>query len=196
MNITPIRGIPLIKPGDDLAKIIFRSISENAITLEDDDIIVIAQKVVSKCENRLVNLSTVTPSDEAIELGKKTDKDSRLVELILRESKKVIRHRPGAIIVEHKSGFICANAGIDHSNVEGLFGEQEDWVLLLPENSDLSALNLGKDLEKLSSKRVGVLIIDSHGRAWRLGIVGVTIGVYNIPAVVDMRGAEDIFGYK
>jgi coenzyme F420-0:L-glutamate ligase/coenzyme F420-1:gamma-L-glutamate ligase len=196
MIINPLRGIPLIKPGDDLANIIYGSVLSNDLIIEDNDIFVIAQKIVSKSENRLINLNDVSASQAAIDLAKKTEKDERLVELILRESKKVIRYRPGAVIVEHRLGFICANAGIDHSNVEGLYGDADDWVLLLPEDPDKSAEVIGKGLESLSKKRIGVLIIDSHGRAWRLGVAGLTIGLYHVQALVDMRGVEDIFGFK
>ena len=196
MIINPIRGLPLFHPGDDLAEIIFHSIQKNNLSLADNDIIVVAQKIVSKSENRLVNLNEITPSKTAIDLSQEVDKDSRLVELILRESKKVIRQRPGAIIVEHRQGFICANAGIDHSNVDGLYGSQDDWVLLLPEDSDKSAEKIGRKLERLSQKHLGVLIIDSHGRAWRMGVAGLTIGIYHVPALIDMRGVEDIFGFK
>ena len=196
MILTPIRGIPLIKPGDNLAQLIFNAVLGNELTFEQNDILVIAQKIVSKAENRLVNLTEISPSKEAVDLAKETDKDPRLVELVIRESKKVVRHRPGAIVVEHNQGFICANAGIDHSNVEGPYGEKDDWVLLLPENSDISAKRIGKELEQLCSKKIGILIIDSHGRAWRLGVAGICIGIYNVPSLVDMRGVEDIFGFK
>jgi coenzyme F420-0:L-glutamate ligase/coenzyme F420-1:gamma-L-glutamate ligase len=124
------------------------------------------------------------------------EKDARLIELILRESREVLRVRPGTIIVEHRGGFICANAGIDHSNVHGPWGNPEDWVLLLPEDADVSAERLRKDLEAFSGVSLGVLIIDSHGRAWRTGTVGVSIGLSNLPGIVDMRGQPDMFGYQ
>ena len=118
--LTPLKDIPFIRQGDDLADVIVNSLKPSNVTLEDNDIFVLAQKVVSKAEGRIVNLATVTPSPRAIELGAQIEKDPRLVELILRESKSVVRTRPGTIIVEHKLGFICANAGIDHSNVSPL----------------------------------------------------------------------------
>jgi coenzyme F420-0:L-glutamate ligase/coenzyme F420-1:gamma-L-glutamate ligase len=190
--ITPLKDIPLIQKGDDLSKIILHSLADMQIILQNRDILVFAQKVVSKSEGRQVYLPDITPSPEADGLAAETEKDPRLVEMILRESKKVLRKRPGLIIVEHKLGFICANAGIDHSNVAG----SEDWVLLLPENPDASAQSLRHALEKESGVRLGVLIIDSHGRAWRNGTVGVTIGLSGLPGLVDRRGEIDLFGYE
>jgi coenzyme F420-0:L-glutamate ligase/coenzyme F420-1:gamma-L-glutamate ligase len=185
----------MITPGMDLAEVISTGLDFTNLDLQDNDIIVIAQKIVSKSEGRLVNLATVSPSESAIELGIKTEKDPRLVELILRESHKVLRTRPGTIIVEHKLGFICASAGIDHSNVRGEGSPDEEWVLLLPENPDQSAHDLRTALETRSGARVGVLINDSHGRAWRIGTVGITVGISGIPAVVDERGWKDLTGY-
>lgn len=194
--LTPLQQIPMIHPDNELGRIIFLSSKVNAIEILDKDIFVVAQKIVSKSENRLVNLTTVSPSNEANDLADKTGKDPRLVELILQESKKVIRYRWNTIIVEHKLGFICANAGIDHSNVCGEWGQSEDWVLLLPKDPDLSAQKIRSTIETLSNKKVGVLIIDSHGRAWRNGTVGTTIGISGMPGLVDLRGHEDLFGFR
>jgi len=163
---------------------------------QDGDILVLAQKIVSKSENRLVNLQDIIPGDLAKKYAESTGKDPRLVELILRESKKVIRTRNGLIIVQHNLGFICANAGIDHSNVTGRGGNPDDLVLLLPENPDESAFKIRSSIEKETGKKIGVLIIDSHGRPWRKGVVGITIGISGIPAVIDKRGFKDRFGYK
>jgi coenzyme F420-0:L-glutamate ligase/coenzyme F420-1:gamma-L-glutamate ligase len=205
LTLTPLLGIPLIRHGDNLADIVLNALQENKIAPEDNDIFVLAQKVVSKAEGRTVNLTTVTPSQRAIELGKQTEKDPRAVELILRESNEVLRTRVGAIIVEHKLGFVCANAGIDHSNVnpplpsgEGLGVREtaEEYVLLLPAEPDRSAEKMRDEIQSKSGKRVGILIIDSHGRAWRNGTVGVAIGVAGIPGLEDLRGREDLFGYK
>jgi len=194
--VQPVLGITHVQPGDDLVQMIFDALQENKITLEKGDILVITQKIVSKSENRLVNLTQVSPSPQAMELGEQTQKDPRLVELILRESKEVLRTRPGLLIVEHKLGFVCANAGIDHSNVKGPWGKAHDWVLLLPENPSRSASVIRRRLLELSGVDLGILIIDSHGRAWRMGTVGVSIGLSGIPALVDMRGKEDLYGYK
>ncbi len=196
LHLIALPGIPHIRPGDDLSGIILKAFSEIGMCLEDGDILVIAQKIISKCEGRFVNLETVTPSADAFALAKETCKDPRIVELILRESKKVLRTRPGAVIVEHRLGFICASAGIDHSNVFGPHGEPQDWVLLLPENPDGSALKLRLQLESVSEKKLGVLIIDSHGRAWRMGTVGVAIGLSGLPGLVDMRGWKDLYNYE
>lgn len=202
LTLTPILDIPLIHAGDDLAEIILNALKRNQIDLVDGDIVVIAQKIVSKAEGRLVDLRTVTPSERAIELADPVQKDPRLIEVILQESNEILRTRPGTIIVEHHQGFVCASAGVDHSNV-GIAGraaegaaESEDWVLLLPKDSDASALALRQRLEAASGAHLGVLIIDSHGRAWRLGTVGVAIGLSGLPGLADLRGQPDLFGYQ
>ncbi len=190
LTLTPLPGIPSVQPGDDLAALILEGVRLAGLQLETNDILVLAQKIVSKAEDRRVHLATVAPSPEAQALAAQTEKDPRLVELILRESNEVLRYRPGLIIVEHKLGFVCANAGIDHSNVAG----GEEWVLLLPENPDESARQLRYRLEAATQTRLGVLIIDSHGRAWRNGTVGMTIGISGLPGLVDLRGQPDLFG--
>jgi coenzyme F420-0:L-glutamate ligase/coenzyme F420-1:gamma-L-glutamate ligase len=195
LTLQPVAGIPMIQPGDDLAGIIFASTNLAGIFWQDGDVVVLAQKIVSKSENRLINMSDVVPTPRALELAKITEKDPRFIELVLRESVEVLRVRFGTIIVEHHCGFVCANAGIDHSNVHGSWGNDDDWVLLLPENPDESARHIQTKLQVLTGKRIGVLIIDSHGRAWRMGTVGVAIGVAEVPALVDLRGAADLFGF-
>lgn len=202
--LTPLPEIPLIQPGADLAGIILASLQQASLALQDGDILVVAQKIVSKAEGRQVNLAAVQPSPDARELAAKSEKDARLVELILRESREVLRVRPGTIIVEHRLGFVCANAGIDHSNVpagEGgdcpePAGLAQEWVLLLPEDPDRSAKALRERLERASKARLGVAIIDSHGRAWRLGTVGAAIGLAGVPGLVDLRGTPDLFGVR
>jgi coenzyme F420-0:L-glutamate ligase / coenzyme F420-1:gamma-L-glutamate ligase len=195
LTLTPLPGLPLIRPGDPLADIIVSSLAAAEIVLRDNDILVLAQKIVSKAEGRLVSLSTLTPSARALELAEKSGKDPRLVELVLRESNEVLRVRQGSLIVEHRLGFVCASAGIDHSNVDGRGGNPDDWVLLLPENPDRSAAEIRRQLEKTSGKRLGVMIIDSHGRAWRIGTVGAAMWLSGLPGVVVERGWEDLFGY-
>lgn len=195
LTLTPLINIPLIRQGDNLADIIVTSLHETNIQLEDGDILVLAQKIVSKAEGRTVNLATVMPSQRALELARQIDKDPRIVELILRESNEVVRTRTGTIIVEHKLGFICANAGIDHSNVAGEGDSVEEWVLLLPQDPDSSAGRMRDEIQLKTGKRIGILIIDSHGRAWRNGTVGVAIGVAGLPAVQDLRGTPDLFGF-
>jgi len=207
LTLVPLSGIPLIRQGDNLADIVVKACQENRIAIEDNDILVFAQKVVSKAEGRAINLVTVTPSPHARALAAETEKDARVVELILQESNEVLRTRPGTIIVEHKLGFVCANAGIDHSNVDsplpagdreaeeepGVRGEE--WVLLLPANPDRSAEKIRHEIESKTGKQTGVLIIDSHGRAWRNGTVGLAIGVAGLPALQDLRGQPDLFGF-
>ncbi len=192
----PLTGIPLIQPGDVLAEVIWKGLRGENIELCDGDILVLAQKIVSKAENRLVNLAEISPSIKALEIAALAEKDPRFIELVLRESREVLRVRPGTVIVEHRLGFVCANAGIDHSNVRGAGGDPADWVLLLPEDPDASAAALRRKLEELSGRRVGLMIIDSHGRAWRLGTVGVAIGFSGLPGLVDLRGKPDLFGYQ
>ena len=186
----------MIQSGDDLAALILEAMHRADLRLETGDIFVLAQKIVSKTEGRKVNLATVTPSPRARDLAAQIEKDPRLIELILQESNgEVLRTRPGLIVVEHRLGFVCANAGIDHSNVAG----DDEWVLLLPENPDASAEKLRHQLE-LAVRRIGnppyigIMIIDSHGRAWRNGTVGVAIGISGLPGVVDLRGQADLNG--
>ncbi len=191
LTLTPLQNIPLIRQDDNLADILVKSLQVTNLELRNDDILVLAQKIVSKSEGRMVNLATITPSQRAIELAQKAEKDPRVMELMLQESSEVLRIRVGTIIVEHKLGFVCANAGIDHSNVI----EGEDHVLLLPEDPDRSARNLREKIKQITGKEIGVMIIDSHGRAWRNGTVGICIGLSGLPAIIDERGWKDLFGY-
>jgi len=195
LTLIPLSGIPLIRQGDNLADIVLNALQANPIVLEDNDILVFAQKIVSKAEGRVVNLAMVRPSQRAVELAAQTEKDPRFVELVLQQSKEILRTRPGTIIVEHKLGFVCANAGIDHSNVAGAGTSAEEWVLLLPAEPDRSAELIRAEIESKTGKQVGVLIIDSHGRAWRNGTVGVSIGVAGLPGLQDLRGQPDLFGF-
>jgi coenzyme F420-0:L-glutamate ligase/coenzyme F420-1:gamma-L-glutamate ligase len=195
ITLTPLPGLPHIHKGDDLVRIILQAIDRAGLVLQSGDILVLAQKIVSKTEGRQVNLADIVPSSQAQRLAAETDKDPRLVELNLSESSEVLRARKGTLIVEHRLGFVCANAGIDHSNVAGEGDESGEWVLLLPEDPDASAHALRQRFEELSGVRLGVLIIDSHGRAWRLGTVGVAIGLAGVPGVEDLRGKVDLFGY-
>jgi len=203
LTITTLKEIPLIRQGDDLADILVQSLQTTDVKLQNGDILVLAQKIVSKAEGRIVDLATITPSPEALELAKSTEKDPRVVELILQESSEIMRIRPGAIIVEHKLGFVCANAGIDQSNVSPETSDAiknigsrkaDNWVLLLPKNPDRSAKQIQQKIEAVTGIHIGVLIIDSHGRAWREGTVGTTIGMAGLPGLVDLRGNPDLFG--
>lgn len=195
LTLTPLNNIPLIRQGENLADIILNAMRATDVELQDNDIFVLAQKIVSKSEGRMVNLADVNPTQKAKELSLQVEKDARLIELILGESSEVLRIRKDVMVVEHRLGFVCANAGIDHSNVMGESNENGDFVLLLPEDPDLSAKKLRDEIRNLTGRNTGVMIIDSHGRAWRNGTVGMCIGLSGIPAVVDERGWKDLFGY-
>jgi len=182
-------GIPLIARGDDLAGIILAAIADAGLSLQPGDVLAVAQKIMSKAEGRSVSLGTVEPSDPARRLAAETDKDPRMVELILRESSRVVRSRPGLIIVQHRLGLILANAGIDRSNVTG----DEDDVLLLPEDPDASARQLRDAVAEGTGIAPGVLVVDSIGRPWRLGTTGVAIGAVGVAIVEDLRGTRDLF---
>jgi len=194
--LTPLPNIPMVHTGDDLVEMVWKGLSQANITLEEGDILVLAQKIVSKAEGRWINLVSIQPSARAVEIAENIEKDPRLVELVLRESNQILRTRVGTIIAEHRLGFVCANAGIDHSNVAGEGNFAEEWVLLLPEDPDASSNLIRQKLEDRSGVTLGVMIIDSHGRAWRQGVVGVAIGISGLPGVVDMRGKSDLFGYN
>jgi coenzyme F420-0:L-glutamate ligase/coenzyme F420-1:gamma-L-glutamate ligase len=190
VQLIPLTNIPLVQPDDDLAGLIFDSLQNMGLTLADTDIVVIAQKIVSKSENCFTRLSDITPTPRAKELARITGKPATLVQLILDDSVEVIRAKKDLLIVEHKLGLISANAGIDHSNVGG----DPDLMLRLPQDPDASARDIRARLEKLSAARPPVLIIDSHGRPWRWGTVGITIGLNGLAPVQDLRGAPDLFG--
>ena len=192
LEILAVPGIPLIKPGDDLAALIAEGLGRAILKLGESDVIVIAQKIVSKAEGRSVDLATVRPSARAIELAKEVQKDPRLVELILSESVRVVRSRPNVLIVEHRLGFVMANAGVDQSNVASPDGPQ--YALLLPVDPDGSAAKLRARLSSLCGVSPAVVITDSFGRAWRRGTAGVAIGAAGLPALLDLRGNPDLFG--
>jgi coenzyme F420-0:L-glutamate ligase/coenzyme F420-1:gamma-L-glutamate ligase len=194
IELLPVQGLPLIRRDDPLADLIVDALGGPAAAFHPGDVMVVAQKVVSKTEGRVVRLDTVTPSARAEELAQESQKDSRLVELILQESREIVRVRPGLIIVEDRRGFICANAGIDRSNVPQQ-GDGEE-VALLPADPDASARAMQARIQELTGVRVGVLINDSHGRAFREGTVGVTIGLAGLPALTDRRGYPDLTGYE
>ncbi|MCB0214118.1 MAG: coenzyme F420-0:L-glutamate ligase [Anaerolineae bacterium] len=189
MQIIGLSHIPLIQTGDDLSDIILTAAQAIDLTLAEGDIIVVAQKIISKAEDQWVNLATVTPSDQALELAAITGKPAALIEVILWDTATVIRAVPGLLIVEHKLGFISANAGIDHSNVSA----QPDFVLRLPADPDASARALRSGINARTGVNPPVLIIDSHGRPWRFGTVGVTIGLSGLAPVQDLRGTPDLF---
>jgi coenzyme F420-0:L-glutamate ligase / coenzyme F420-1:gamma-L-glutamate ligase len=189
--LKPLRGIPLIREGDDLAQIVLHALQKSDECLQPRDVLVVAQKVVSKAEGRSVDLRSVTPSPRALHYAEATAKDPRLVELILSESTNIVRHRAGVLIVAHRLGFVMANAGIDMSNVGP---EGEERALLLPLDPDRSCRELRARVREATGVDAAVLMIDSFGRAWRNGTIGTAIGVSGLPALVDLRGQPDLFG--
>lgn len=182
--------MPLIQPGQDLSDEIINAIASESILVDDGDVIAIAQKIVSKSENRYLDISSLSPSEEAKTLSKQINKDPKFIQAILNESKKVVRYRMGVLIVEHKLGFIHANAGIDRSNID----QEQDIVLLLPEDPDESAKEISQSLSQFFKKNVSVIITDTMGRPFRNGIVGFTIGSHNIESILDERGQKDLYG--
>jgi coenzyme F420-0:L-glutamate ligase/coenzyme F420-1:gamma-L-glutamate ligase len=194
VTLRPIPGIPLVRPRDDLAELLILACERQAISPKEGDVLVLAQKVVSKAEARYIDLATVVPSARAQSLAAEVEKDPRLVEVILGESRRVVRRRPGILIVEHRLGFVMANAGVDRSNVDPEAGAEP--VLLLPRDPDGSAATLLARLSAHFGKPLAVIISDSWGRAWRRGTVGVALGAAGLPAVMDLRGRPDLFGHE
>jgi coenzyme F420-0:L-glutamate ligase / coenzyme F420-1:gamma-L-glutamate ligase len=194
LEVIGLAGLPLIKAGDDLAELIASALERNGVAPRARDVLVVAQKIVSKAEGRVVDLATIEPSAKALALAAEVGKDPRLVTVILSESARVVRARRGVLIVEHRLGFIMANAGVDQSNVGSAGGATH--VLLLPQNPDRSAESLRRGLKALTGVDVAVVINDSFGRPWHQGTTGVAIGVAGLPALVDLRGRPDLFGRR
>ncbi len=192
LTLFPLPGVPEVEPGADLAQLVIDAVAEAGQRLDRGDVLCVAQKIVSKAEGRIIELATVTPSSRALELAPRVDKDPRLVELILAESESIVACKPGVIVVEHRSGVILANAGIDHSNVGG--SDSAERVLLLPEDANASARRLREQLRERIGAGIGVIITDSVGRPWRLGTVGIALGCSGIPALRDLRGRRDRHG--
>jgi coenzyme F420-0:L-glutamate ligase / coenzyme F420-1:gamma-L-glutamate ligase len=188
LQLIALTNLPEIEPGSDLPALLAA-----ATELEANDVLVVAQKIVSKAEGRYADLKSVEVSPRARQLSKRTEKDERIVQLVLDETAEVMRARPGVLIVEDKRGLVCANAGIDRSNVRQTTGET---VLLLPEDPDRSAQDLATGIQAITTLRIGIVISDSHGRAWREGTVGVAIGAAGIEALSDRRGQRDRYGYQ
>ncbi len=190
VELIGLPGIPLIQTGDDLPAIIAGALRDSGLALQDGDVVVITSKIVSKAEGRWANLATIEPDAEAERVAAACGKDPREVALILSEAQGVSRMRDGVLIVRHRLGFVCANAGIDHSNTR----PDGDWRLLLPEDPDASARKLRAQLAELSGAQVAVVISDSQGRPFRMGTVGAAIGAAGLPALWDLRGRPDLFG--
>jgi coenzyme F420-0:L-glutamate ligase/coenzyme F420-1:gamma-L-glutamate ligase len=200
LTLTAIPDLPLIEPGDDLAAILIDGLARAGIAPAARDVLVVAQKVVSKAENRYRDLGAVTPSERARDLARAVDKDPRLVEVILSESEDVVAHKPGVLVVAHRLGFVLANAGIDRSNVGSEAGPKAgpkagaERVLLLPEDPDASAAALKARLDAHFKTELAVIVSDSLGRAWRNGVSGIALGASGLPALRDMIGRKDLFG--
>jgi coenzyme F420-0:L-glutamate ligase/coenzyme F420-1:gamma-L-glutamate ligase len=192
VELLAVPGIPRVAKGDDLVGLIGEGVVHGDIVPRGGDVFVLTQKIVSKAEGRMVDLATIKPSTEAIELAGKVQKDPRLVELILSESVRVVRSRPGVLIVEHRLGLVMANAGIDQSNVA--LPDDPQRALLLPVDPDGSAATLKERLSQRFGVPVAVIISDSFGRAWRRGTCGVAIGAAGLPSLMDLRGSPDLFG--
>lgn len=191
LQLVALPGIPNVKPGDDLATIILDGLARADLTLSGGDILIVSSKIVSKAENRYVDLRTVTPSERANQLAEESHKDSRVVELVIQESVEISRVAFHVLIVKHRLGFTSANAGIDASNTGSL---SNDIVLLLPIDPDYSAENLANELEKRTGVRPAIVISDTHGRPFRLGNLNVAIGVAGLPVLFDQRGENDLYG--
>jgi coenzyme F420-0:L-glutamate ligase / coenzyme F420-1:gamma-L-glutamate ligase len=194
MSVVPVAGLPLVAAGDDLAALILAALVDAGIALVAGDVVCVAQKIVSKAEGRLVALRDVVPGEQARELAALTDKDPRLVQLVLDESTEVVRHKPGVLIVRHRLGLVGAHGGIDQSNIQHGGGPDGEHALLLPVDPDASAQRLRQALEAATGVRLGVIITDSHNRPWRLGTVGTAIGCAGIRVLDDRRGGYDLFG--
>jgi coenzyme F420-0:L-glutamate ligase/coenzyme F420-1:gamma-L-glutamate ligase len=189
LNLFALPGLPEVREGDDLPKLIVEAARCAGRKFTSGDVVVIAQKIVSKAEGRTARLSTVQPSAEAISIAQFVQNDPRMVEVILRESRRIVRKGPHALIVETHHGFVCANAGVDRSNVPG-----DEVVTLLPRDPDGSARLLAAALHRRTGKHVAVIISDTFGRPWRLGLTNVAIGAAGVPALLDLRGTSDRAG--
>lgn len=190
VSIVGLEGFPIVKASDNVAKLIVAVAQRESVAFDDGDVIVVAHKIVSKAEGRTLQLKEVQPSSRAKELSKLTLRDPRLVELVLRESKRVVKATKEILIVENRSGFVCINAGVDKSNVEG-----EDAYILLPTDSDKSAREIRSQIRKLTGRNVAVIICDTYSRPFRRGQVEFAIGVASVKPFRDYRGKKDLFGY-
>ena len=189
MQLLAVRHLPEVRPGDDLGLLVARAAAESGVVPESGDVLIVAQKIVSKAEGRLVDLATVTPSAFAREIAERQRRDARLIEVVLAESARVVRMDDHLLITETRHGFVCANAGVDRSNVSG-----RDWVALLPEDPDASARRLAARLAELLDVSLAVIVTDTFGRAWREGLTNVAIGVAGLAPLRDYRGERDDHG--
>jgi coenzyme F420-0:L-glutamate ligase/coenzyme F420-1:gamma-L-glutamate ligase len=192
LTLIALPGVSKVRPGDDIAALLIAALEAGGHAPRGRDVLVVAQKIVSKAEGRYADLATVEPGERARALAQDTGKDPRLVELVLREARRVVRASRDVLIVEHRLGFVVANAGIDRSNIDP--GAGAEPVLLLPRDPDASAARLQERLGAHFGARIGVVVNDSFGRAWRLGTVGVALGAAGLPALLDLRGRADLYG--
>lgn len=190
VKIVAIEGLPLIQAGDDLPKYIVNAANKQGTPVQENDVIVITHVVVSKAEGNIINLDTIVPSDQAMEIAQKTSKDPAMVEVVLRQTKEIIRVGENSIITETRNGIVCANAGVDRSNVAG-----ERNVVPLPEDPNISAERIRREIKSLTGANVAVIISDTHGRPFRNGEINVAVGVSGIKPIRDRRGEKDLFGY-
>lgn len=190
VKIIAVENLPLIVEGDDLAELICNAAEKQGIPIQEKDVVVITHVAVSKAEGNVVNLDEVSPSERATEIARETNKDPALVETILRETKEIVRMSRNSLITETKNGVICANAGVDRSNIEG-----ERNIVLLPKDSNASAQKIRQKIRKLTGCDVAVIVSDTHGRPFRMGEINVAIGVAGIKPIRDRRGEKDLFGY-
>lgn len=190
-TVSPLGGIGLVAKGDDLVALLLAAVEESGLALRAGDVLAVAQKIVSKSEGRQVSLATVTPSPEAVALAAETDKDPRLVQVILDESAEVVRKKPGVLIMRHRLGLVGAHAGVDQSNIDHAGGAA---ALLLPAAPDQSAERLRAALSAAAGAAIGVVITDSANRPWRLGTVGIAIGAAGLQVLDDRRGGVDLYG--
>jgi len=190
VEIFPVTGLPIIKEGNDIALLICQAAEKQGTPIEDCDVVVVTHVVVARAEGNVVDLDTVTPSDYAEKIAKSTCKDPKLVEVILRESKRIVRMSKGKLITQTKQDITCANSGIDRSNVSG-----NQWVALLPKNPNHSAKKIRGDIRKICGKDVAVIVSDTHGRPFRRGEINIALGTSGFEPLRDRRGEKDLFGY-
>jgi coenzyme F420-0:L-glutamate ligase/coenzyme F420-1:gamma-L-glutamate ligase len=191
VQIIPLKNMPIVKPGDDLAELTIKSLESMGMHPEEKDVYAYSHVIVSRSEGKIVDLKEVAPSPVAVNFAEFTGKDPRVVEIVLRESRAIRRMAPGVIITETKHGFVCANAGVDKSNVPG-----ETIVAPLPDDPDESSKRIRAKIKKITGFNVGVLVCDTHGRAHRDGEINVTVGASGFKVIKDRRGEKDLFGYK
>jgi coenzyme F420-0:L-glutamate ligase/coenzyme F420-1:gamma-L-glutamate ligase len=194
MHLFAVAGLPSIQPGDDVAALVVDRLTATGETVRPGDILVIAQKIISKAEGRLVRLADVQPGEQAVEIAATVGKDPRVVQVVLDDSNDILRVRRGLLVVEQRSGWVCANAGVDRSNIQP--DETGECLALLPEDADASAATLRSRFEELTGVAPAIIINDSHGRAWRIGTVGTAIGCAGLPPIWNQRGLHDLFGYE